>query len=69
MRYDAANNAVRVLGRGVDERPQDEHRDADEDDDRRRPLLRGAEPRALDARAHGFTSNATTETTRGSNGA
>ena len=40
-----------------------------EDDDGRRPVLAGAEPRALDGGAHGFTSNATTETTRGSNGA
>ena len=67
----AANNAVRVpvaasaKGRATSTaNPHDHH-------ERRRPRLAGlaAGAHAFDARAHGFTSNATTDTTRGSNGA
>ena len=36
---------------GVDERPQDEHRDADEDDDRRRPAARAVPSLGLSTRA------------------
>src|SRR6185436_4950785 len=50
---------------------RDQQRDTEDDDECRRPGLGGLAARAdaFDARAQGFTSNATTDTTRGSNGA
>ena len=58
-------------GGDLREGASDQHRNSDDHDERRRPrlpsLASGAY--AFDASAQGFTSNATTDTTRGSNGA